>query len=179
MTNPESPEDQLSDAHLARFGSIVTSFAKFEYLISCTMAAVAGVEDMKIVFLTKALTYSQKRDTLYSYMTQYVIKQAVSNRIIEIVDEAHGYSGLRNNIAHAIWVKGTREGSIRPGYVDVRYGKGRILGYGDGERDYTVDELGDAANAMLRLSNELIRYLRDSGIAPDIATNIERANVFS
>ena len=63
----KSKLDILTLDHLSRFGSIVHSFARLEYLIQSTMAAVAELEDTKIVLLTKSLTYSQKRDTLYSY----------------------------------------------------------------------------------------------------------------
>ena len=46
--------------------------------------------------------------------------------------------------------KGTRPGSIRAGYVDVRFGKGKVVGYDEDDIDYTMDELGDAANEIRR-----------------------------
>lgn len=140
------------------------------------MAAVSGIDDTKLVILTKSMNYSQKRDTLYSYMVVDNYAPDRASRIRELFDRAHEHNNLRNCIAHAIWVEGTRPNSIRPQYIDVRHGKGRLAGFEDEDRDYTMDELGNAANCLRRITNDIIRYLRDSGIAPAIAEKIERTN---
>jgi hypothetical protein len=44
-----------------------------------------------------------------------------------------------------------------------RYGKGRIVGYDEDDKDYTLKELGDIADELRSILNSLIRYLRDSG----------------
>jgi hypothetical protein len=78
----EKPEDDLlSQDHLSRFGSIVYSFAHLEYLMQSVMAGVAGLDPDKITILTKALTYSQKRDTLYSYLKFYNLPAAKEAQI--------------------------------------------------------------------------------------------------
>jgi hypothetical protein len=171
--NDKPASDILTYDHLARFGSIICSFAHLEYLMQAIMAAMAGVDDTKIMVLTKSLTYSQKRDTLYSYFNLYNSPIEHQTNLKKLLDTAHNHNGLRNHIAHSLWKKGIRPNTIRPGYIDVRQGKGKIVGYDDDEKDYTVDELSDAANELRRTLNALIRYLRDSGISPDIARKIE------
>lgn len=137
--NDQPAQDLLTVEHFARFGSIINSFARLEYLVQVTMAAVAGVPDLKIIILTKALSYGQKRDTLYSYLELYKMEnQAHESAIKAFLDRAHRYNPLRNNIAHALWREGIRPSAIRAGYLDVRRGKGKIVGYEDDEKDYTL-----------------------------------------
>jgi len=51
----EPPSDILNNDHYARFGSIIESFARLEYLIQAAMAAVAGIDDdMKVIVMTKS-----------------------------------------------------------------------------------------------------------------------------
>ena len=172
----KSKLDILTLDHLSRFGSIVHSFARLEYLIQSTMAAVAELEDTKIVLLTKSLTYSQKRDTLYSYLEFYRVSAARQAEIRNFLDRAHKHNALRNNIAHALWLEGSLPGTIRAGYIDVRFGRGKIVGYGEDDADYSVDELGNIANELRSIVNNLIRFLRDSGMSADIAKKIEETN---
>jgi len=169
-------EDLLSVPHFACFGGIVFAFARLEYLIQVTWGQ-ANVEHLKILVLTKSLSYSQKRDTLYSYFKNF--KLANPHHEIEnkkIIDRADVYNSLRNNIAHVLWREGTRPGSIRAGHIDVRRGKGKIAGYSDEEKDYTLSELAAIANELRGITNALIRYLRDSGISSDVAARIEQVN---
>lgn len=177
MTEIHVIDDLLTKDHFARFGAIIHAFARLEYLIQGAMAAVAGVDDFKIAILTKGLTYSQKRDTLYSYMLMTSgLKPEYAEKIRNLFDSTHKHNALRNNIAHALWRKGTRPGSIRAGYIDVRFGKGRVVGYDDEDTDYTLDELGEAANELRRDTVSIILFFRESGIAPAIAEKIDRAN---
>jgi len=169
-------EDLLSVPHFACFGGIVFAFARLEYLIQVTWGQ-ANVEHLKILVLTKSLSYSQKRDTLYSYFKNF--KLANPHHEIEnkkIIDRADVYNSLRNNIAHVLWREGTRPDSIRAGHIDVRRGKGKIAGYSDEEKDYTLSELAAIANELRGITNALIRYLRDSGISSDVAARIEQVN---
>lgn len=141
------------------------------------MAAVAGVDDvMKIVTLTKQLSFSQKTGTLYSYFKIYKMPDEVQQRIKSILGQAQIHHQLRTDIAHALWFQGKRPNSIRAGYLDTRHGQGRFVGFDDKELDYTADELGTAANHVNQAANDLLRYLRDSGLNAAIARNIEASN---
>jgi hypothetical protein len=154
--------DLLTVKHFACFGSIVYTFARLEFLIQSAMADVAGIDDTKVLLLTKALSYSQKRDTLYSYLKFYEVPESRQAKIKKLLDRADKHTALRNNIAHALWREGIRPASIRAGYME-RYGKGRIVGYDEDDKDYTLKELGDIADELRSILNSLIRYLRDSG----------------
>jgi hypothetical protein len=166
MADSEPEHDLLSELHFARFGSIIHSFARLEYMIQVAMAVLADIPPPKIVVMTKALSYSQKRDTFLSLHTLKlfeVTKLAHQTELKELFDRAHTYNALRNNIAHAIWRQGTRPGSIRAGYVDVRGGKGKIAGLDDDEKDYTLDELGAIANDLRKIDSDVLRCLNNAG----------------
>ena len=82
-------EDLLSVHHSACFGGIVHAFARLEHLIQATMGAVANVDHLKILVLTKALSYSQKRDTLYSYFKNFKFENPNHEiDIMKIIDRA-------------------------------------------------------------------------------------------
>jgi hypothetical protein len=169
--------DLLTVKHFACFGSIVHTFARLEFLIQSAMADIAGIDDTKVLLLTKALSYSQKRDTLYSYLKFYEVPESQQAEIKKLLDRAHEHNALRNNIAHALWREGIRPASIRAGYMDIRYGKGRIVGYDEDDKDYTLKELGNIADDLRSIVHALIRYLRDSGISEDISRKIAETNI--
>jgi hypothetical protein len=88
-------------------------------------------------------------------------------KIRELFDRAHEFNPLRNTSP-------TRDGSRERGRTQFvpntsTHRKGRLIGFENNDRDYTMDELGEVANSLRRITNEIIRYLRDSGIAPAIA----------
>ncbi len=124
----------LTHDHFSRFGAIIHTFAKLEYLMQGTIAAVAGIKNFHGIILTKILTYSQKRDTLYSFMIIIDFDKGHQKKIRELFDRAHTYSALRNNIAHALWFEGKRPNSIRAGYLDLRYGRGVVAGFDEDEK---------------------------------------------
>lgn len=161
----EKPEeDLLSQDHLSRFGSIVYSFAHLEYLMQSVMAGAGELDPDKITVLTKALTYSQKRDTLYSYLKFYNFPAEREVPIKEFFDRAHKHNALRNHIAHSMWTKGTRPDTIKPAYIDLRQGRALVGGQDENERDYTMDELGNIANELRNIVSDLVSYLRETGV---------------
>ncbi len=175
MDDPQ--EDLLTVEHFARFGAIVHAFARLEYLIQSAMAAISHQDDAKIKVLTKSLSYAQKRDTLYSYFKFYRLGNGRHERALKtLFDGAHAHYSLRTHIAHSLWREGIRPRTIRAGYIDLRQGKGKIGGQDDDDRDYTLDELGNAANELMTIINTLIRYLQDSDLADDIAKNTDVTN---
>jgi hypothetical protein len=163
----ELEDDVLSCEHFSRMGSIIQSFACFERLLQLATAGVAEIDDWKIVALTNELGYRAKKDTLYSYMVHDKTHEKHFAKIKEFIEHFDGYSTLRNNIAHANWKAGKRPGSVKPVTYMARHGKGKIIGSDDNERDYTVSELGQIADALRQAHNQFVRYLREVGLIDD------------
>lgn len=159
--SPED-EDDITFKHFATFGGIVHSFARFEWVIQGTMAAISGLDIGKITVLTRELGYSAKREALYSYMELYETPENLKSGIKGFLDALHGYSGLRNHIAHSLWKPGSRPNSIRPLAIKVRGGKGKLIGE-DTDADYTDVDLAHIADKLRRLHNSYIQFLRSQG----------------
>jgi hypothetical protein len=162
----ERPVDPLTHAHLSRFGSIVHTFARVEYLMQATMGRIirlSGGNSLTVdtvVLITKPMTYSQKRDALLSLMEAFKLSEPAKTEITTLFNAAHNHNALRNHVAHALWRRGTRPESIKPAFLDLRQGKGRIGGYEDEDRDYTLEELSEIADKLLVTRSAIIQYLK-------------------
>ena len=162
----DKPIDPLSQAHLSPFGSIVHSFARIELLIQAIMGRLVrlngggGLTVDMVVLLTKPMTYAQKRDSLISCMEVFALSEPAKTEITSLLDAAHKHNALRNHIAHSLWRKGARPTSVKPAFMDLRQGKGRIGGYGDEDVDYTLDELGNIANELMDTRSAIIQFLK-------------------
>ena len=155
-------EDDISFKHFACFGGIMHSFARLEWVIQGTMAAVAGVDVGKITLLTRDLGYTAKRDALYSYMELYETSDELKAPIKGFLDAAHEYNALRNHIAHSLWRRGSRPNSVRPLTIRVRGGKCKLVG-GDDEPDYTEAELGLIADKLRQIHNSYMQFMKVRG----------------
>ncbi|NGX93922.1 MAG: hypothetical protein G4V63_01310, partial [Candidatus Afipia apatlaquensis] len=76
------------------------------------------------------------------------------------LDEADGYNTLRNNICHAVWTEGKRPLSIKPLTLNLRGGKGKMVGTDDSDKDYTEIELALIADRLRKIHNELHKFLK-------------------
>jgi hypothetical protein len=168
MTSETPPEDDITFNHFATFGGIIHSFARLEWVIQGTMAAIAELDIGKITVLTRELAYSAKRDALYSYMELYNTPDDLKTEIKGFLDAAHEYNGLRNHIAHSLWRLGSRPTAVRPMTIRVRFGKGTLVG-DDNERDYTLEELAHIADRLRQIHNSYIQFMRSKGFADFIA----------
>lgn len=181
----DKPVDPLTIPHLATFGAIVHTFARVELLIQAIMGRVVRLTggdnvtvDM-VILLTKPMTYAQKRDALLSCIDVFKLTDRTKTEITDLLNRAHKYHALRNHIAHSLWREGTRPTSVKPAFLDLRQGKGLIGGYEEDDRDYTLQELKDAADDLLATRSAMIQYLklfderqswRDTPAEPDTPT---------
>jgi hypothetical protein len=155
----EQNEIPISDEQFAAFGSIIHSFARIEWNIQLTMAAVSDLDFGKVLLLTRELPYAGKRDTLYSYMEyKQTPEERIRREIRSILEAANEHNPLRNHIAHSIWRGGSRPNSIRPVTIRVRGGKGKIIG-SDTDPDDTDAELSNVADKLHRLHNDYMALL--------------------
>jgi hypothetical protein len=162
--NPEQEEDDVSFNHFATFGGIIHAFARLEWVIQGTMAAVSDLDVGKITTLTRELGYTAKRDALYSYMELYDTEVELKTAIKGFLDGANEHNGLRNHIAHSLWKKGSRPNSIRPLTIRVRSGKGKLIGE-DSDPNYTEVDLAHIADKLRQIHNSYMRFMESKGFA--------------
>jgi len=160
---------------LNSFGSIILTFAKFELGMIATLSIISGIDDHKLMVIMRGLQYTSKRDTLYSYMELFDVNVTIKEHTTLFFDEVNKYSGLRNHIAHSIWIPGKRSDSITPQSINIRGGKGRLVNDDDDKnyRDYTSVELIDIQNKLSLMHNSYVIWLQSLGFASDIALNTD------
>jgi hypothetical protein len=124
--------------------------------------------------LTRELSYSAKRDTLYSWMEIAKVDDSIRLPIKKFFDEVDDYNSLRNLIAHSIWTHGTRPGSIKPVTVKIRGGKGKFFGdpKDETEKDWTEEEMTNIAAKLGLIHNSYVFFLRTSGLYASIDENM-------
>jgi hypothetical protein len=164
-------------SQLNSFSSIIATFAKFELGMIATLSIISGIDDHKLMVIMRGLQYTPKRDTLYSYMELYSVDPVIKEYSKLFFDEVNKYSGLRNHIAHSIWVPGERPDSVMPLSIKIQGGKGRLI---NDEQDqnrhhYTTQELIDIQNKLSFMHNSYVIWLRSLGFASDIAMNMDDA----
>jgi hypothetical protein len=162
----------LKAEHFAVFGMITYSFARLEWLIQISIAGVGQLDFSKTIVVTRSLSYSAKRDTLYALMNNLRMSSDDRAQIKKFLDEADKFSLLRNNIAHAIWCQGSRPDSIKPMQIIIKGGSGRHIGIEDSERDWTIGELINATDKLAIISNSYLHFLRAAGYTSSIEEKI-------
>lgn len=105
----------LTGEHYHAFGIIIQQFARFERIVEGCISAALKSEYGTTVIAISQLSYSAKCDSLRSILLvegNGLIGH--QETIIGFVVKFNEYSGLRNSIAHSIWIDERREGSIKP-----------------------------------------------------------------
>jgi len=163
--------------HMLPFGMIVQWYARIETLLQFIMAYLADTIPFRSLVLTQGLGYAGKRNALKSLLRHdEMLDNKAKEQLIWLLGQAHMHSKLRNSIAHFTWIKGEREDSIKPQYVEVRGGEGDIIGIDPSERDYTASELFVIADEVAQAYNDLLDFLNKQGISDAIAAKIEETN---
>jgi len=156
----------VTEDHLVSFGLIVHNFARFELLMQVIMSSLVGAQIFLAQVFTGGLGYAGKRDVVLSLLQHAHYEDDRVARIREFLDRIHQWNSLRNAVAHHNWKRGTRPDTIKPIYMVVRGGIGKMKGAGDDGRDYTAEELADIAFGLSILYNELTDYLDSIGFLP-------------
>jgi len=94
--------------------------------------------------------------------------------------EIHKHNDLRNSIAHSIWVKGKRSGSIKPFHIKVRGGQLKLMGaaISTHEIDYTSAELKKIAHELAVTIDKFGEFLIQAGYAPLMKTTRRLARLY-
>ncbi len=155
--------------HLMAFGAVIQWFARHELLIQTTMAGIAGIDLGTAVVLTAGLSYAAKRDALLSLVNTTDLPDEIADTIRRYLDDLHRHNGLRNAIAHSMWVQGSRPGAIKPMRLIVRRGVGRPMGLAEDEPDHTVEDLLGRVADLAGLYHRFVEFLLARQLIKDVA----------
>ena len=152
--------------HLQSFGLIVQGFARAENLMQVILSAVYRIHLTTIILLTNGLQYAGKREAALVSLRAVEMPAEMRERIAWLLGEVNKFSALRNAISHSNWTKGTRPGSVKPYQMKTRGGTLTLFGTKEDEDDHTIDELRDAANALIAALDAADHYLEAVGLRP-------------
>lgn len=154
----------IGEKHWTAFGAIVRQFARTEALIAVTIGWLTETPLPAVMMLLEGLPYAGKRNAVLSVIHGHPkVSKARAEKIVWFLGNIHQHNKLRNWICHSQWGKGTRADSVKPGYIDVRSGKGTPYGHLPDERDYTLKELFEITQDLMKQVNALTHYLADEG----------------
>jgi hypothetical protein len=172
MTNPSSASPVTPD-HALWFGHIINIFAQLELLM---MVCAAGILEQNLgtaYILMGDTNYRQKQQTLRHLNSTIGVNGGTDGELRAILKEIHTYAGLRNAIAHSLWVTGNRPNSIKPMQVLLRSETLKAIGHWHNEQSYTVDDLRDAAIKLDSIAVRFNRFLDAAGLHEKVAAKIE------
>ena len=104
----------ITEQHLMLFGTITQCFAQHKSLMQEVMAAVSGADVTSIRLLTHALNFNQRRDALFNLLRHRAVPLNQIDQIRNYLQILQTYNALRHDIAHATWIDGKPNNSIRP-----------------------------------------------------------------
>jgi len=99
------------------FGAIVHWFARHEVLTQRVMAHFAGSDLACVTILTRTLDFAGKRLALLDLLRVKAAPSDQWERVCAYLAVPHGLAGLRNDIAHANWVRSPLPHSIQPDWI--------------------------------------------------------------
>jgi hypothetical protein len=104
----------VTEQHMMLFGTIIQSFAQHEALMQEIMAAVSGADVTSIRLLIRGLDFTQRRDALFNLLRHRAVPLNQIDQIRNYLQILQTYNTLRHDIAHATWIGGVPQNSIRP-----------------------------------------------------------------
>lgn len=108
----DSEQDCLTEQHMLLFGAIVHWFAQYEVLVQTVMAHLAGSDLACVTVLTRTLDFAEKRLALLDLLRVKAAPNDQWERVHAYLAVPHGLTRLRNDIAHANWVRSPLPHSI-------------------------------------------------------------------
>ncbi len=159
--------DILSPKHFEAFGRIIYACSEMERAIKLCLGAAYSLHVHDIFLITEPYSSANLKNVAKAVAKLY-FSSKMKDDFVEILGKFGKFSTLRNHIAHNHWTQGSRPDSIRIVQADIRAGRLDLKGYNEDERDYTLDELGNAANDLFELHIELIAFMKNYGLSAAI-----------
>jgi hypothetical protein len=159
-------DDPISEGHYFAFGLIVQQFAQFERIVEFVInSAIRG----KVLGLTSlvlsGLSYSKKCDLLKALLQIVILPANGNTAISRFIETFNTHKALRNFIAHSAWTPGARPDAIRPLSISANWGKLKVFGLEDSEREYTTLELLEIAAELRDIRFAFHSFILASSIA--------------
>jgi hypothetical protein len=120
--------EHMTAEHYSAFGMIITMTCHLDALLDQIIVAMTKTTNEPAFYpLLTFLNARDKRDYVSAMARISTWPPYVSKGLVDLMDRAKSVSTLRNDIAHSVWRKGRRAGSIKPMTMSAR-GALKLLG---------------------------------------------------
>ena len=176
MTNDPVDLYPVTEKHALYFGQIISAFARIENHMTIVAAGILNTDLGTAYILLGEMTYRQKRQTIKHLNSTIGVNGIVNQEINDALDRAHKHSKLRNLIAHYVWTNGRKPNAIKPLFLKLRGETLKALGMEDNEKNYSLDDLREAAKETHEAMYDLYQALEDGGLIERIEENMSEIN---
>lgn len=161
---PDFGLDYMTPEHYAAFGMIVTMASHIDSLLDQIIVAMTQSANKPAFYpLLTFLSAKDKRDYIeamagVSTWPPYAIKG-----IVQLMGRAKNVFSFRNDVAHLVWRKGRKLGTIKPMSLSARSVL-KVLGHEHNEREWTAAQLKAEAHKMRELGLDLAKFMTRYGL---------------
>ena len=156
----------VAPEHFAAFGRVCHAFARVESIYEAAILTSLELLPYQAAMTLSQYGYEPKRQLLFAIIEETDAPDALQKKFKSLIESIGKKSALRNNVAHCVWRKGSRDGAIKPYVIKT---KSRLLllgGDDDTERDWTAQELHAEADEILERASAFKAFLVDHGLFP-------------
>ena len=158
--------EYMTQDHYAAFGIVVHLTSQLDATLDQIIVAMANAATQPTFYpLLTFLSAKDKRDYIVAMAKVAQWPPYAIKGMGGLMDRAKSASDLRNDIAHCLWKKGRRKGTIKPIVLSAR-GAIKVLGSGNNEREWTAAELIAEAKKIHQIGIDLRTFMLRYGLVP-------------
>jgi len=160
--------EYMTRDHYTGFGMVITMTCHVDALLDRIIVAMTktAVEPAFYPILT-CLTTRDKRDYIVAMAGISTWPPAVVETLTHLMKRTKSAFEVRNSIAHCVWRKGRRSGTIKPMSMSAR-GALKLLGSEHNEREWSAPELMAEAEKIHQLGTDLAAFMKQYGLLPSL-----------
>ena len=148
---------------------IVHTVSEIDQVLDIAITGMAGGKFAVLPLLTY-LGNKDKRDYILAMFDATMPPSASKKDAQKLMKRTGSAASLRNDVTHCAWIKGRKEGSIKPTKIQARQVL-KVLGIEHNEKEWTAAELQAEAEKFHSLGVEVASFFRKHGFLPVIERN--------
>jgi hypothetical protein len=167
-STPDFGLPYITEEHYTGFGMIVHMCSHIDAMIDRIIVSMNKSHALPQFYpLLTFLSSRDKRDYVIALAKISTLPPWAVNGLETFMDRAKTAFALRNDVAHNLWRRGRRKGTIKPTVLSAR-GVLKILGISHNEREWTASQLIAEAQKIHALGVELNMFMRSYDLDPPL-----------
>lgn len=139
----------LSDAHLRAIGNVAVQWSILEYHMEQAIWALGSLATLNGRALTAQMGNKMRRDVIESLANEFIVDEALRDRLDKILSNVKELGGERNRVVHALWGSTSTPNAARA-HTTTSYGTTKTVA-----KDWTPDEIDGLSARISKVSNDI------------------------